>query len=455
MKKSIIATLGGVLLGIVLMIGVFSILNMKPNNEDMMAQNSVETDKDENVSVKDEDEFLSMDSIINNDNTEDETATEVESDSKSESVDNNNVANTANTSSKHPYYIKVNRQANCVTVYTLDADGNYTVPIKAMTCSVGLNNSTRLGVSKISDRYAWRYLFGNVYGQYAVRFNGHILFHSVPYMTSTNDTLKEGQFNLLGEPASLGCVRLCVADVKWIYDNCARGTTVEVYDSPDPGPLGKPSMPKINPNSPYRGWDPTDPNPANPWLQGVVTIYGVTNVTVTAGQSVDLLAGVSATDVDGMGIGVTVNGDVNFGVPGTYNITYSATGVLGSIANVPATVTVLPSVTETPSVEVPSTETPSTETPSTEIPSTETPSTETPSTEVPSTETLGTEAPSTEVPGTEVPGTEIPGTEVPNSETPATEVLTTETLGAETQSVDVPETQSVEAPDTDGVPAEN
>ena len=242
---------------------------------------------------------------------------------------------------KKPYYIKVNREANCVTVYTYDEAGNYTVPVKAMTCSVGLDGKTPLGVFKISDKYTWRLLFGEVYGHYAIRFNGHIMFHSVPYMTTSNDTLKEGQFNLLGQPASLGCVRLCVADVKWIYDNCAKGTVVEVYDSPDPGPLGKPSMPQIDPNSPFRAWDPTDPNPANPWLSGVVDIYGATDRTIVAGQPVDLLAGVSAVDRDGLAIGVTVNGYVDIMTPGAYQISYTATGVLGDTVTKTVVVTVI------------------------------------------------------------------------------------------------------------------
>ena len=115
---------------------------------------------------------------------------------------------------KYPYYIKVNRQANCVTIYKKDAAGNYTVPVKAMTCSVGLTGETPLGVTKITARYLWRPLFGGTYGQYTVRFNGHILFHSVPYTQTTKDSLMEGQFNMLGQPASQGCVQHVVAVVQ-------------------------------------------------------------------------------------------------------------------------------------------------------------------------------------------------------------------------------------------------
>ncbi|MBQ6903979.1 MAG: hypothetical protein IJQ26_05610 [Lachnospiraceae bacterium] len=59
---------------------------------------------------------------------------------------------------------------------------------------------------------------------------------------------------------------MTVEDVKWIYDACPPGTTVELYDDPDnPGPLGKPVPPLIGTESEKRGWDPTDPHPDNPW----------------------------------------------------------------------------------------------------------------------------------------------------------------------------------------------
>lgn len=164
-----------------------------------------------------------------------------------------------------PYYIKVNRLANCVTIYGKDEQGEYTIPVKAMVCSVGLRGNTPLGVFKTSTKYNWRYLYGNVYGQYAYRIKGPILFHSVPYYEKDKSTLETEEYNKLGEPASKGCVRLSVEDAKWLIDNCPEGTTVEIYDSEDPGPLGKPEAVKIDTSSPNKGWDPTDPDEENPW----------------------------------------------------------------------------------------------------------------------------------------------------------------------------------------------
>ena len=65
----------------------------------------------------------------------------------------------------------------------------------------------------------------------------------------------------------MGCVRLTTKDAKWIADNCPTGTTVEIYDDDNPGPLGKPQAEKLDSGDPKKGWDPTDPDEENPWLE--------------------------------------------------------------------------------------------------------------------------------------------------------------------------------------------
>lgn len=165
----------------------------------------------------------------------------------------------------YPYYIKINRVLNTVTIYTTDENGNYTVPYTSMICSTG--GATPLGVYSTFGKSYWRALFGGVYGQYATDIVGDILFHSVPYYSMNKNDLEYDEYNKLGTAASMGCIRLCVRDAKWIFDNCPTGTIVELYDDWDNyGPLGRPSSIYIDPASENRGWDPTDPDPANPWL---------------------------------------------------------------------------------------------------------------------------------------------------------------------------------------------
>ena len=58
-----------------------------------------------------------------------------------------------------------------------------------------------------------------------------------------------------------------VEDVKWIYDNCPQGFPCVIYDdSVTAGPLGTPDFVRIDPADERRCWDPSDPDPNNPWL---------------------------------------------------------------------------------------------------------------------------------------------------------------------------------------------
>lgn len=133
-----------------------------------------------------------------------------------------------------------------------------------MICSIGAATPNS-GTYSISDKYTWRKLEGDVYGQYASRIVGSILFHSVPYVSQDKSSLEWWEYDKLGTKASLGCIRLTVADAKWIFSNCPAGTKVEFYSSSNPGPLGKPSAQKISGDEAVRSWDPTDPDSRNPW----------------------------------------------------------------------------------------------------------------------------------------------------------------------------------------------
>ncbi len=169
-----------------------------------------------------------------------------------------------------PYLVAVNRALCTLTVFGKDDEDNYTVPVKAMTCSVGREgHETPLGRWNTTDRFEWCYMVDKSYGRYAIRIYKGWMFHSVCYFEKSTDTLEYEEFNKLGSPASLGCIRLCVADIKWLYDNCPRGFATVIYEDPEiAGPLGKPETFKIDVSDELkRGWDPTDEDPASPWNQ--------------------------------------------------------------------------------------------------------------------------------------------------------------------------------------------
>lgn len=165
--------------------------------------------------------------------------------------------------SDKPYSIDVIRNQNVVIVYGLDENSHYTKVMQVFTCSTGRN--TPIGTFKTSRESVWGSLYGGVWGQYTTRIVGDILFHSVPYYSQNKGDLEWEEYNKLGTQASMGCVRLSVRDVKWIYDNCPSGTTVNIYDGELPNGISKPSTIIIDGNNPNRGWDPTDDDSNNPW----------------------------------------------------------------------------------------------------------------------------------------------------------------------------------------------
>ena len=166
------------------------------------------------------------------------------------------------------YFIRVNYGQNVVTIYTKDANGEYTVPYKAMVCSTGTatpRSGTYTMPSGTYSRGTWGLMKGNVWAQYFTRIKGSILFHSVPYTERNKWSLEYWEYDKLGTAASLGCIRLTVENAKWIYNNCPAGTQVEFYTDSNPGPLVPETPQKISEEEEVRNWDPTDPDAANPW----------------------------------------------------------------------------------------------------------------------------------------------------------------------------------------------
>ena len=126
---------------------------------------------------------------------------------------------------------------------------------------------------------------------------------------------------------------MCVRDVKWIYDNCPVNTRVTIYDdAANPGPLGKPETIKIPLDSPNAGWDPTDPDEANPWKDSHAMIKGAADLSCRVGESIDIKKSVTATDTCGNDITdkIITIGRSTFDQAGDYSITYKVTDAIGS-----------------------------------------------------------------------------------------------------------------------------
>ncbi len=220
------------------------------------------------------------------------------------------------------YSIDVNLAYCTVTVYENNTDGSRT-PINVMACSCGREGcETPTGTFYTSDKYEWGWMADGSVAQYVTRFNGDILFHSVPSWEPAPGNIEIGEYNKLGGPASLGCIRLCVADASWIYRNMPWGTEVNVfYDWDSPGPWGKPGSYKIPDDiAPLNQWDPTDPADGNPW-DGYYIDINTDTITLPVGSNDDdLYNKIIIKDCYGNDVkryaGIEFEGDYN--IPGNY-----------------------------------------------------------------------------------------------------------------------------------------
>ena len=169
--------------------------------------------------------------------------------------------------------------SQCVVAFE-SRDGEW-VELRVMICSTGRKrHETPKGSYKISNRYDYKILGTgetNCYGFWASRFSHHLLFHSVPISVEAGKDRDKAhrmcdmhKYEKLGTVASDGCVRLTVENAKWIYDwSENRAVAVRVVGDAGPTPEKPPAVIWEEPYTDKNGygWDPTDPDPNNPYLQ--------------------------------------------------------------------------------------------------------------------------------------------------------------------------------------------
>ncbi len=131
-----------------------------------------------------------------------------------------------------PYMLKVSIAKQRVYAYAPDENEEYTILVRTMKCSTGLNSTpTPKGTFQASTGPGARWHYFKkffVWAQYAYYIQGDIMFHSVLY-NSKDSSPTSGSVRNLGRKASHGCVRLSVENAKWIYQNCPAKTKIVVY----------------------------------------------------------------------------------------------------------------------------------------------------------------------------------------------------------------------------------
>ncbi|HWQ59035.1 MAG TPA: L,D-transpeptidase [Clostridia bacterium] len=121
-----------------------------------------------------------------------------------------------------------------VMIYEKDVYGNYSVLVREMICSSGIEATDRsprgtFTMGEDKKRFAYFNNF-DCYAQYWAQIRDRIYFHSVPYSERDDRYLMEEEFWKLGTPASHGCIRLGPDDAQWVYLYLCPGTTVVITD---------------------------------------------------------------------------------------------------------------------------------------------------------------------------------------------------------------------------------
>lgn len=143
----------------------------------------------------------------------------------SKSLEDVMLAKAQGYSSSTKWLILIDCTNNKTAVFT-GSKGNWTLH-RFMDCSTGASVSpTVKGSFTVGNRGTH---FGEEKGYtcwYWTQFYGDYLFHSVLYEPYSKTEIQDGR---LGMNLSHGCVRMDIADAKWIYDTIPRGTKVISY----------------------------------------------------------------------------------------------------------------------------------------------------------------------------------------------------------------------------------
>lgn len=160
-----------------------------------------------------------------------------------------------------------------------DKSGDFKEMIMAFavsTADTANGYKTPGGSRQLGDKLTLGYMIDGSYGRYCTYIAENVMLHSMPsYHGTSNAGISAIDWNNLGSEASHGCVRMTYRDALWIYDMLPKGTPIDLL--PDRGKLtGLPEkMPvlKMPENGPT--WDPTDPDPLNPYVSDPSILYKV------------------------------------------------------------------------------------------------------------------------------------------------------------------------------------
>ncbi len=173
------------------------------------------------------------------------------------------------------YFFEVDINNQVVKVWKYNEETkDYTDLDRAFLCATGTKKyPTPLGTFVLSGRTArWCEFptWGGGKAQYWTKIDDSIAFHSVLYSDNNSMSLNVSSLTGLGKRGSHGCIRLTVADARWIFEHVKKGMRVWIHEDGErdpelrhaiqPGALNKNNMlPYTTPEPPSYTYDGTKP----------------------------------------------------------------------------------------------------------------------------------------------------------------------------------------------------
>jgi hypothetical protein len=158
------------------------------------------------------------------------------------------------------YVMRVFYDRCVAVVYQVDGNGNE-IPYRTMIIGPGTDPYDPIWGSSfyLSPVASWvNFTAWNppVPVRYVTSITGDYFFHSVAYYTMYDpSSMKTWQYDMLGGPASAGCIRMTVADARWLFYNAYSISRCHFHVYSSGYEVGYYYYPAQN----YDGWDPTDP----------------------------------------------------------------------------------------------------------------------------------------------------------------------------------------------------
>jgi lipoprotein-anchoring transpeptidase ErfK/SrfK len=131
-----------------------------------------------------------------------------------------NFINSGNFSSPTYYFIWVDTKNFKTNIYK--GSKNHWTLIHSYLCTIGKPSTpTPKGNFHIGVKGLYFGVEKGFKARYYTQFYGNYLFHSILY--NLNGSIRDGR---LGMTLSDGCIRLSLANAKWIWDNIPKNTSV-------------------------------------------------------------------------------------------------------------------------------------------------------------------------------------------------------------------------------------